>query len=159
MKRFQIIIILLIILFPVFISAEDSNKSYTGWGIGIMAGDPTGLSVKYNNFPVMGFSWALDNHFQFQCDYWAYNDTFKKSAFLYYIGVGGKIGMFYKDDKPKTSDNEEKDMNIGIRIPLGLQYFFNENIEAFGEIAPGLNIYPATDFGIDFAIGVRYNFK
>lgn len=163
MKKLLFIIIILIFFpYQTFAQTSDSSEktlSGSGWAVGIIIGEPTGLSLKYNTFPVMGIAWSIENHFHFHADYWILNNTFLDVDNLYYyVGVGGKISLWHQDDKPKDSDDKEKDLGLGVRIPLGIQYFLIDEVEFFGEAVPGISLYPATDFDLDLAIGARYNF-
>ena len=63
-----------------------------------------------------------------------------------YYGLGVRIKL------------EEKS-KLGVRIPVGLAYqFVKAPFDLFLEIVPLLDLVPATDFGLNAAIGVRYYF-
>ena len=63
-----------------------------------------------------------------------------------YFGLGLKLGF-------------GNDVHIGIRVPIGLNYMFDEvPIDIFVEVAPGLQLVPATAFDIDGGLGARYYF-
>ena len=65
-----------------------------------------------------------------------------------YYGIGGRI---------KFDDEDEN--KIGVRIPIGLAYqFADAPLDIFFEIVPLLDLAPATDFGLNGAIGIRYFF-
>ena len=64
-----------------------------------------------------------------------------------YLGGGGKIAF-------------SKDTTIGVRIPFGLVYMFSDlPLDVFLELAPGMNLVPATTFDGGGGIGIRYWFK
>lgn len=125
-------------------------------GLGIIVGEPTGVSIKYGNFPVIGIAWSLDSHFHLHCDYWAYEASLKGPV-NWFVGVGGKIKFFSNDNNRKDED-KNSDIGLGVRIPLGLQYYIIPKFELFGEVAPGIALIPSTDFDIDLGIGLRYHF-
>ena len=145
------------IIFSAFIFLSFCAYAQTkndGPGVGIMIGEPTGLSFRYSNFPVIGLAWSLRNDsFHLQCDYWLLNKSLKAPV-DWYIGPGLK----YLSHKDEGRHHDDTDNWLGIRIPVGLQYFPDNKIEIFGEIVPGIYVYPETDFFIDAALGARFFF-
>lgn len=140
-------ITLLILILPVLILPFSARAST---GIGIIVGEPTGLSIKINNFPVLGIAWSLDDYIHLHCDYWLKSGKLERSLY-WFFGVGVKVVI--KDKK------EDDNFGMGMRIPLGLRYFLARRVELFGELAPGLMVLPGTDFNIDAGIGLRFYFK
>jgi hypothetical protein len=54
---------------------------------------------------------------------------------------------------------EHKDNELGIRIPVGVEYQFeNLPIGAFAELAPVVDLTPDTDLDLEGGIGIRYFF-
>jgi hypothetical protein len=134
------------------ISANANNGMS---GIGIIIGNPTGISLKFPNDKETHFnaviSWALKN----DPDIYLHVDyifkTFAPIAFTQQfsmtpiIGVGGRL--------------ESTHGNSGIRLPFGLTHKLQKNpIEFLIEIIPALDIFPATDFNVGVAFAVRYLF-
>ncbi len=149
-----IIFFILFFLLTAFCPIEPANAAT---GLGIILGEPTGISFRYNNFPIIGIGWSFSGSgsFHLHCDYWIKNPPLKHS-FSWYIGVGGKLFFGkYKDDK----DNNDNKTGLTLRVPVGLQYFIDEQFELFGEIVPGMKIVPATDFDLDAGIGIRFYFN
>ncbi|KPJ96012.1 MAG: hypothetical protein AMJ55_02760 [Gammaproteobacteria bacterium SG8_15] len=67
----------------------------------------------------------------------------------FYYGGGVRVKFADKSD----------DSIVGIRIPFGVDYFLEEMpVDIFGELAPRVNVYPDTNFGMDVMIGLRYRF-
>lgn len=64
----------------------------------------------------------------------------------------------FKNDSRHRGKNDDSRVGIGIRVPFGLQYFINNNIEVFGEVVPGISLIPSTEFDVDAGIGARYYF-
>jgi len=134
------------LLLPSFCSAGDKYE------LGIIIGEPTGLSAKQN----LGGNKALDaaaawsfsgeKSLSLHSDYlWFRNDVFKveKGRLPLYYGVGARLKL------------QDKSV-IGARFPIGLQYFFPaERFTIFLEIAPVLDLLPDTDFDLNAAIGFR----
>ncbi len=151
-------LIILLIFFSISITKISfaSNNSKSGIAIGIIVGEPTGITFKYNNFPILGIAWSFENHFQINCDYWLKEFQFL-GPFNWFIGIGGKFLVFSETSDKKEKQNS-KDYSLGFRIPIGLQHFIFGNLELFAEIVPGMLLIPSTDFDIDLGIGARYHF-
>jgi hypothetical protein len=126
-----------------------------GFGLGIIAGEPTGISGKYwsdNTTAVdaaVAWSFEKKGFFQIHADYLYHSfDLIKvKSGNLpVYYGVGGSFKL--------NSDDE-----LAVRIPVGLNYHFpNAPVDIFVEIVPMLDLVPDSDFGMNGAVGIRYFF-
>ena len=156
MKRIIIIPILIIMLAFGVTSAQTK-----GVGIGIILGEPTGLSMKFwttsNTAFDIAAAWSFINGsaVHIHADYLYHNFNLVKLDYdklPFYIGVGGRIKLAEHND-----DNQ--DFRLGIRIPVGLEYI-PENIpfDFFMEIAPILDLVPETDFTFNGGIGFRYYF-
>lgn len=154
MKKISVILIFTAIM--LYSGAVMSAQQPEGPGFGIIVGEPTGISIKYKNFPVLGFAWSIDNHFHMHCDYWAHLAPIDKSL-SWYAGAGGKFRVFNNDSRDRGKKDNSR-VGIGIRVPFGLQYLINSNIELFAEVVPGISLIPSTDFDLDAGIGARYYF-
>ena len=142
-KTIAIILFLLVLLVPA--------TTFAGTGVGIVLGEPTGLTFKSGNLAIgLGWSFAsADNRIDATIDWWLINDHFVEML-DWYLGAGAKVGIKL---------NQDTDIfNIGLRIPLGIQWWPAEELELFAEIAPGLLLVPATEFDISAGIGLRYYF-
>ena len=143
-KKLVIISILfLTLLMPAALFAEI--------GIGIVVGEPTGLTFKKDNL-VIGIGWSFasaDDRIDATIDWWLVEDNLTE-ILDWYIGAGAKV---------RLNLNQNTDtFNIGLRIPVGIQWWPAKELEVFGEIAPGLLLFPATDFDVSAGIGLRYYF-
>lgn len=112
-------------------------------GIGLIVGEPTGLSLKINNFPVIGVAWSFDDYFQFHIDYWLKTGRLERSLH-WYFGLGAKLRV-------------NGDAKLGARVPVGLYYYIAKDWELFGELVPGLLLVDETKFEIGGGIGLRYH--
>ncbi len=134
--------------------AEDMKT-----GLGIISGEPTGISGKMwtgRNTAIdgaVGWSFVDDAMLHIHADMLWHNWSFLKEKFeveqgeipLYY-GVGGRIRF-------------EDDARIGARFVLGFSYIFeNAPFDIFLELAPILDLAPESELNGNFAIGVRYWF-
>jgi len=160
-KYFMFIMVLgfmLILIKP--IAAQDH-----GFGMGIILGEPTGLSAKAwtsnDNAFDFAIAWSFnkyhhDNDYYndgsvlLQADYvWHFFNAISVSSgkLPIYVGVGARVVL-------------ADDPSFGVRIPVGIDYLFaNAPIDIFLELVPILDLSPSTDFGIGAGIGIRYWFN
>jgi hypothetical protein len=139
-------------------SAGTSN-----FGLGIIIGEPTGVGIKTHlnsgNALAFGVAWSLDgeNELHVHCDYLYHNYDLipvEQGELPLYFGIGGRIKI---NDEDKNGN--DRDDNIGVRVPVGLAYIFDEApFDIFFEIVPILDLTPDTDFDLNGAIGARFWF-
>jgi len=144
---------LVFVLFAMFISMNIISQD-RGLGLGVIIGEPTGLSAKLwtsNKTAVdAGAAWALINggFIRFHADALVHSFAVSvdKGQLPLYFGIGGKLVL-------------SSNLGVGIRIPFGAAYLFESApIDIFIEVVPVLELLPATGFGFEGAIGVRYFF-
>lgn len=120
--------------------------------VGLILGEPTGLSGKQwigdgaSLDLAVAWSFVPQSAFYVHVDYQQHFDQLDidPGELLWFVGIGPRI---YIGD----------DVAIGARIPVGLVYDIEEvPLEVFFELAPGLNLFPATDFTFGGGIGIRY---
>jgi hypothetical protein len=124
-----------------------------GFGLGIVVGEPTGISGKlwtgHGNAIDGAVAWSFDdeNVMYLHGDFHkSYRYKVGRHRLLPYYGIGGRIEV---EDKSK----------VGIRIPLGMDYLLADSpLDFFIEVVPLLDLAPGTDFSINGAIGIRYFF-
>jgi len=159
-------LITVLILCGMHASAQQS-----GFGAGIMVGDPTGVSVKYwlNDDRALdgGLAWGVwrGSYFHLHGDYLFHNSTLitvSKGKLPLYYGPGLRLRSWSGDqywDNGKWHDYDGSRVDIGVRFPVGLAYLFDgAPVDIFLEVAPTLDLTPATSFEIDGGIGARYWF-
>ena len=145
----KLLLSLTVSLFALGIFAQDS-----GFGIGVMLGEPTGLSAKMwtsrTTAAQFGAAWSFENYFHVHGDFIMHKYDLinvSKGELPVYFGLGARI-LF-----------SDPDMKIGVRVPVGLDYHFAGGpFDLFFEVVPILNLVPSTDFDINGAIGFRYFF-
>lgn len=125
-------------------------------GVGIIAGEPTGVSFKYWTGSTTAFDAALawsfvdEAAFHLHADYILHNFTLiriEEGKLPFYYGIGARL---------KTAH----DAQLGVRVPLGLAYLFaTAPVDIFLEVVPILDLTPKTDFRINAALGARYFFN
>ena len=79
-------------------------------------------------------------------DYIFNKDTLKleiDEPVFWYVGAGG-----YGD----------WDGDFGVRLPVGAEWYFATNLDAYAQLIPRLRVNNSAKFGIDVGIGVRYQF-
>ena len=120
------------------------------FGIGIILGEPTGLSAKLYTGSSTAFDFAAawsfkgDGNLLIQADY-VWHSSLAKELALYY-GIGGRV-IFQNDPL------------VGVRIPIGLDYRFSSApIDIFVELVPILDLIPSTNFNLGGGIGIRFWF-
>jgi len=131
-------------------------------GLGLIIGEPTGLSAKLWTSSVtafdMGLGWSVRNlnngeqatKIHIHIDYLrhAFNAIQTTEKLPLYYGFGGKfIG------------GDGDDGSLAIRGVLGLAWQPHQTpLDVFVELAPTLQVVPSSTFGVDAAIGFRYFF-
>jgi len=131
----------------------SSSYAQGKFGLGIILGEPTGVSAKVwmsGSTAVDGaIAWSFANKsaLHIHADFLIHNyDIFSKVVPLYY-GIGGRIKF------------REDDTRIGVRVPVGVAYDIpSTQIDLFLEIVPLLNLNPSTSFTMNGAIGGRFYF-
>lgn len=141
-------------------SAQAESARDRAFGLGVVAGVPTGFSAQYNLKSDQsingGLAWAFDSDwFQIWADYTWHFPRFvsslvgEYSPIEAYVGVGATLLLF---DKSRGA-------GALIRIPLGLDYKLSTApIGFFFELVPGMIVAPKTDGELQGGIGARYYF-
>ncbi|MDG5816490.1 hypothetical protein QA601_15440 [Chitinispirillales bacterium ANBcel5] len=147
MKR---ILLSLIFILAVSLSIKAQQPTYE---IGVILGQPTGLSGKYwagerTAFDA-GASWSFsDASFELYADilyHYSFIDM-DEGVIPLYVGAGAVT--FLRDD-----------FAIGARFPFGLSYLFDDiPVSLFAEIAPIVEIIPETGFTLNGGVGARFTF-
>lgn len=130
------------------------SEGAEGMGLGVIVGEPTGLTVKTWLAPSTAFNLAVAWSFESEDalhlhgDYLIHNyNTFpvSKGALPFYYGLGARLKL------------EDHDSAVGLRVPVGVEYLFrNDPIDLFFEVVPILDVTPATELGLNVAVGARY---
>jgi hypothetical protein len=165
MKHFNIAIITLC----VFFSIQTSNAQERKFGLGIIIGEPTGISAKLwtssGNAFDFGLGWSVggdrigkhddyyyngESRIHFHMDYlWhSFEAIHSSERFPLYYGIGGRIntGGGYNS-------------SAAIRGVFGIAWLPHETpIDIFLEVVPSLQFTPSTGFGLDAGLGARYFF-
>jgi hypothetical protein len=146
----------LLVLVAALIGMTCCVQESGGVGLGIVIGEPTGVSFKQwmpGGTAVAGAAaWSFEDEgaFHAHVDYLFHRPGPPEAdagRVLFYAGIGGRIKA------------EEDDSRIGVRVPLGLDYVFaGPPLDVFFEVAPILDLAPSTDFHVNGGVGIRYYF-
>jgi hypothetical protein len=127
-----------------------------GFGVGLLLIEPTGISAKgwvsQNNAFDVAFAWSFrnDGSFHVHFDYrWHFPNVIRSSEqFVLYTGVGARFRARHEDNTL-----------LGIRVVGGLAYWpRGVPLDIFAEVAPIVDLAPATKLGANGGIGVRFFF-
>ena len=149
----------------ILISAANSNAKVNedkSFGLGFMAGEPTGFTAKYwldkEHAIDGGLSWSFvdDDGLVIHSDYLFHDYRMNNSEqWPAYYGLG--LLFEVEEDNGKKHDGETI---FGFRVPFGMTYFFEDRYpyEFFLELAPVLEIAPDIDISVNAAVGLRFYF-
>lgn len=133
------------------IAEADAQSRPGDTELGVILGEPTGLSLKVWQSDRSAFdaaaawSFADNESLHVHADYLLHSwlEVDKGSMAVYY-GLGARALL---------SSNSR----FGARIPVGLEYIFQDQpLGLFFEVAPLLDLAPETEFGVNGGIGIRY---
>lgn len=126
-------------------------------GVGILAGEPTGASVKFFLTDAIALDGAIGWSTHDDTDLYLHSDLLWHNYDLIpvprgqmgvYLGAGGLLRV-----------RDQRENQAGIRLPLGISYMFdNAPVELFGEIAPTLDVTPDTRGEVTGGVGMRFWF-
>lgn len=138
-----------------------------GFGMGIVVGEPTGLSFAYRTGEwtniQAGLGWSFSNsRIHLTGDYTrnlfiARPDDTPDVRFPVYVGVGGRVKLGFDEDDGRGKN--EASNSVGVRFPIGAAILpTTQRLDVFLEIAPVLLLLPTTSFRLDGALGARIFF-
>lgn len=143
-----------------FITTGASWSQRSGFGLGIIAGEPTGIDGKFwlsgNTAFDAAAAWSFVDctRFQVQGDFVFHNFNVLKRTFevtkgelpLYY-GIGARLRVQHENE-------------FGLRFVGGAAYLVdNAPVDIFLEVAPIMNLAPRTELDLSAAAGIRFWFK
>lgn len=154
--KFFVVFTLALVIFASTTEAYDAPHGR--FGIGVVLGEPTGISGKF----WISNSGAIDALLGWQ---FTYNWMVAQSGYLHhfqirgvskgslaaYIGAGGILFADFSNDPLQSR------VSFAARVPLGLEYIYNP-ISFYAEVEPLVLLYPEPDFGFGGGIGFRFYF-
>jgi hypothetical protein len=148
LNKYSILIIVIVVIFGIMVIPQSSQAQ--GFGLGIIIGDPTGLSAKYHfgeGGVDLAVAWNINNDMMALHSNYHFHIPMGVESLTFFVGVGVYIVLWNEFGV------------AGIRVPLGLEYILSEiPLGLFFEVAPGLDLIPGTDFSLGAGIGVRWYF-
>jgi len=144
-----------LVLAAVLAAASPAHADRGPLGIGIIAGEPTGLTGEYR----LSDRTAIDMALGF--DLFADRDLYVHADFLFILPDllgGGSVGLSpYLG--PGAFLVAVHDVVLGARVPFGLSLDFTKApLQIFIELAPRLEIIPDVHLDLGGALGFRYYF-
>ncbi|HBA84986.1 MAG TPA: hypothetical protein DCZ95_12900 [Verrucomicrobia bacterium] len=156
-----------IVTVTIAVLSATGARAQGNLGIGVMAGEPTGISIKnwFNDIHAMdagiGWSFTENDSLHLHTDYLLHNYSILPlrqggDKMPVYAGVG----LRFKAKNTHGSGENEDDHIWGVRVPFGISYLFaNSPLDLFAEIAPVFDFTPDDEFSINGAVGARYYFR
>jgi hypothetical protein len=142
---------------------RPARASAGDFGLGLILGDPTGLSGKYFISRTSAVDFAVGVGFvdgtalHVHVDYLVHLARLAaQSAFVLdlTLGVGPKLRIHGSGKRGGGGFTA-----FGPRVPIGLAMGLNgAPVDLFLEVAPGFSIVPGVGFFIDVGLGARYYF-
>lgn len=161
--RLSFLAVLAVVSLAGISSAQDRP-----FGLGIIIGEPTGLSAKLwtsqSNAFDFGLGWSVGGdrisrfdgtysggsrvHFHMDYLWHAFHAIHSSERFPLYYGIGGRL-----------NSGGGYNSSLAVRGVLGIAWLPRETpIDVFLEVAPSLQLTPSSGFGIDAGLGARYYF-
>jgi hypothetical protein len=168
MKKFRYVLMIIMILFVSTQALKSYSPNGKSFGIGVMVGEPTGLTLKLWTQRDIAIAISIGNSYfgslRIGADYLWHFNAFNSSIVNLYagpgiaVGIGESGGWWYKN-KNKYWYKGENETAVGIRGILGMNIVpRNSPIEIFGEIGLMIGILPMTHTNGEGSVGIRFYF-
>lgn len=153
------LLILTIVSLAAMTAAATAQTS--GTGVGIIVGEPTGITLKHwisSNTAIdaaAAWSFSGDADLHVHVDWLHHNwyllkdeTDITEGELPIYFGIGGRVKV------------QDEDSMVGVRFIAGVAYMFeNSPLEVFFEIAPIMDLIPDTELNANAGIGIRFYFR
>lgn len=150
----------LLILFVFVILTSCIFPQYSGYGLGLRIGEPTGFTGKFwiNDRNALSFNLGfalVTSHEQLNlsADYLYHNYDLidipeNRNSVPFFYGFGVRI-----------ITRQSRETMFGARGVAGVAWYLkNVPVDIFIELAPVFNLFPSTALDLDAGIGARYYF-
>ncbi|MEW6564335.1 MAG: hypothetical protein ACOZCE_10160 [Spirochaetota bacterium] len=161
MKRFSLVLALAVLLSSATsLFAASGPAGLTGIGVygslgstaGTLGGG-VGLSLKWGSFPVVGLKYDFNaSRFNASLDYYVIDAEGLASNLSYFLGVGAYAGI------AGGSNGGNAAFDMGLRMPIGLQFWPVKKFELFFAPVIAVPLYPSPSFGFGAEFGARVRF-
>jgi hypothetical protein len=142
-------------LFCLFLGATAQAQD-RGFGMGVILGDPSGISgkswISRKTAFVGAVAWSLqrDEALHLHLDHLFHDFNAiraDRGTMALYYGFGGRIKFANKS-------------TISARIPIGMDYLFEDApLDLFLELVPMLDLIPRPELNLNGGVGIRYFFN
>jgi hypothetical protein len=153
MNRFAALIVILASFCSLGYGSSDRGK----FGLGVVLGSPTGLSMKYWKNQRVAYQGSIGGAYKggllIGADYLVHEKALKNPDLPFYYGAG----MFVGDPGFGGPEYSQGRFALGVRGVFGLDYLppghpFDVSIE----LGPALLLTPVIGIGVDLSIAFRY---
>ena len=140
----------------VIVNQDTSASIPTGFGFGVIIGEPTGISVKkwMTGQHAIDFEigWSFPGErIHIAVDYLSHFPGWTRKHNLHpYLAIGSRFKM--------KAEQEDGQFRFGIRFGAGIEYICGQ-FGLYGELYPTVDIVPETKSGLEGGVGVRYYFR
>jgi hypothetical protein len=147
---------IVLIIATIILGSSTMHAQGRGFGLGVMFGEPTGITAKgwlsARSAFDMGLAWSLrhDGYVNAHADYlWHFHDIVTtEQQVLPYLGIGGRVA------------GNNGSARAGVRIVGGLAWLPAQTpLDVFLEIAPIVDLAPSTSSSLNGGVGVRFFFR
>jgi hypothetical protein len=148
-----------------FPQADGIQPARGLFGLGLIVGEPTGLSGKYWLGPDRAVDFAFGasffTDFRLHATYLYHIDVFDNQRVPLYYGIGGSISgrTGRVAEFGGGADRNRERVGVGVRGSIGVSYLVpTAPFDFFVEFGGVLIVFPPAALDIDVSIGVRYYF-
>lgn len=156
----------LILALSVMPTRAEANVTASGFGVGVVLGEPSGLSARWwlnPSYDALDFAvaYSFDSYFLVNADYklhfpsWFRSTLAGRKGVIPYFGLGAGLGV---GRGPANTVGDTR-VFVGLRLPIGVHWQIQQSpLAVFFEVAPGLGMAPSTSAFVQIGIGLRYFF-
>jgi hypothetical protein len=132
------------------------------FGLGLIVGEPTGLSAKWNFSPPHAvdfhLAWSFSGGIAAGAD-WLIHMGWLGYPWRPYLGVGGRMAVHEGKKDDEDGEPGEGEVHVSGRGLVGIEYLFLEgHLGVAAEIGLGLDFVPAVGFDLSGGLAIRYYF-
>ena len=162
---------LLVLIFSLLFVCTYAQAQDKGFGVGLVTGQPTGISMKIWTGPTKALQFALawrnedsflGGRVTISGDYlWHSFDAIHSTyRFPVYYGVGGSFSSGRPQSTGRNQPNTTGPSILGVRGVVGIGFWPRKvPLDVFLQVVPTLVLTPSTSIDVDVGLGVRYFFR
>ena len=150
-------------------TSSGASRSHGSFGLGLVLGEPSGLSAKYwsgsSTAWDAGLAYSFNDYLLIWADHlWHFSGALTKLSSDFdtitpYVGVGPEVFISSLGTRKRGGVHDGRSAGLAARVPLGLEWTPRKvPIGVFLELVPGLDLIPALDAFFEGGIGARFYF-